>query len=613
MNKNTRIKSFKGLPHSLGGLDYTDDAEVEHNENAYRPLGSDNEFIFRNTSIHTKELEKEDKLRKNRPVGDRISDQSFDNAAQKIIMKEIKDLIKEGKDPFNTEGQNAFKQGGVKYKYETGGTNRLDFEFTPTSDPRLADPGRYSTPTIDDNAVQPSNSSMSTAGDIAGYAALASNIGSQFITGGEQYEKPLSKEVGTMQTTGDAVAGAVGVPFYQETKAISNLGDQLSNKGMSEDNQALTRTGDFIEGIDTFGTRMKSIDAADKGIITKGENVGIQALSFLGGPWGQMALGEKEKEYYDKQEKQAGYDATLAARGRFEGSPETTRTRYNDQVQMKNGGVRKQYSGKDGSVRNILGENDFWNPSEQDMLAGNMSYIPYANKPDNLKVTSGLDESYLDPSNFNNFSAEEQYTTAPIDPVTAINEEYTTAPDGAITDKKGKKLTSDQIKQLYQGILGFGANAAGSIAYLASEGKNYDKVKYPTYTPERMTADAQLREARDQSASTIEALRQQGKLDPASLAQLATSGSKATASIRENVANYNIGNRNQAQQFNIGTDIRGQQDEAANKGQALTNYYEAIGGVGNAVAGTTRQANMIDNDKMILAMYENVFGKNKVV
>jgi hypothetical protein len=609
MNKNTRIKSFKGLPHSLGGLDYTDDAEVEHNENAYRPLGSDNEFIFRNTSIHTKELEKEDKLRKNRPVGDRISDQSFDNAAQKIIMKEIKDLIKEGKNPFNTEGQNAFKQGGVKYKYESGGTNRLDFEFTPTSDPRLADPGRYSTPTIDNNAVQPSNSSMSTAGDIAGYAALASNIGSQFITGGEQYEKPLSKEVGTMQTTGDAVAGAVGVPFYQETKAISNLGDQLSNKGMSEDNQALTRTGDFIEGIDTFGTRMKSIDAADKGIITKGENVGIQALSFLGGPWGQMALGEKEKEYYDKQEKQVGYDTTLAARDRFEGSPETTRTRYNDQVQMKNGGVRKQYGGKFGSVRPI----DPPYAEEPMMAAQPMTeedfYTPYINPDINDPIrafTTAPGGAYA-PSN------TEEYTTAPVDPVTAINEEYTTAPDGAITDKKGKKLTSDQIKQLYQGILGFGANAAGSIAYLASEGKNYDKVKYPTYRPENMTAETQLREARDQSASTIEALRQQGKLDPAALEQLATSGSKATAGIRENVANFNIGNRNQAQQFNIGTDIRGQQDEAANKGQALTNYYEAIGGVGNAVAGTTRQANMIDNDKMILAMYENVFGKNKVV
>jgi hypothetical protein len=635
MNKNTRIKSFKGLPHSLGGLDYTDDAEVEHNENAYRPLGSDNEFIFRNTSIHTKELEKEDKLRKNRPVGDRISDQSFDNAAQKIIMKEIKDLIKEGKDPFNTEGQNAFKQGGVKYaiggardRYsvptmgnsapDNGG---LDFNFTPNADPMFADPGRYNNASVipDTNASSPrvGNQNSSNGTNIASYAAAVGRAAGG-ITEGLLDTELQNEQISIFDNSADAVMGNIPVvgQFY-------NAGNQLNEPIKDWQADATKRSGansaeatiaTALSGlVDPMDGWSQNAAAYEAGIISESEAAGNMIAQFFLPGFANQSINRATDKHRAQQEKQAGYDTTLAARDRFEGSPETTRTRYNDQVQMKNGGVRKQYSGKDGSVRNILGENDFWNPSEQDMLAGNMSYIPYANKPDNLKVTSGLDESYLDPSNFNNFSAEEQYTTAPIDPVTAINEEYTTAPDGAITDKKGKKLTSDQIKQLYQGILGFGANAAGSIAYLASEGKNYDKVKYPTYRPENMTAETQLREARDQSASTIEALRQQGKLDPAALEQLATSGSKATAGIRENVANFNIGNRNQAQQFNIGTDIRSQQDEAANKGVAIKNYYDEINNTSKAAGIAINQAGKIDNDKMILAMYENIFGKNKVV
>ena len=161
---------------------------------------------------------------------------------------------------------------------------------------------------------------------------------------------------------------------------------------------------------------------------------------------------------------------------------------------------------------------------------------------------------------------------------------------------------------MYQGILGFGTNAAGSIAYLAGEGKNYDKVNYPTFNPKHITANRQLSEARDQSASTIEALRQQGKLDPNALAQLATSGSKSVASIRENVANQNAMFDNQAGQFNIGTNIRAQQDEAANKGQALTNYYAALENLGKTSAGTMNQSSAISNDEMIRKMYENTFG-----
>ena len=51
MEKQTRLKKFNGLPHSLSGLDYTYDAEVEGGEVSYTPRNSKNEFILNHQGL----------------------------------------------------------------------------------------------------------------------------------------------------------------------------------------------------------------------------------------------------------------------------------------------------------------------------------------------------------------------------------------------------------------------------------------------------------------------------------------------------------------------------------------------------------------------------------
>jgi len=626
-NKETRIKDFEGLPHELKGLDYTDNAEVEGGEKGYTPLGSDNEFIFRKTSKNISELQKEDKLRENRPKGDRISDISFDAAAANIIMKEIKDLVSEGIDPFNVEGnqeQNTFKVGGVKYA--TGGKRYTVPTVDDSAAPVIPENSGYN---IDSSSIQLDNRGMS-AGQAGGYAAAAGGLASSLgqLGAEDPYAGSIGKkDVGTQAVEGtiDSVASAIPVvgQFYGAGKGLSSgaeaVRDQARSQGEDEAAQAWAYMGGTIDPMGSWFDLKADKDAGVKG--TTGAAI---ANVFLPG-LGDAIMEPNRRKFAESQQQKIENADILAQRDRFEGEADVPRTRYNDQTIMRNGGVKKKYAGDEGSVRNILGQNDLWNPSEQDMLAGNMSYIPFANRPNDLQVTSNVDMSYLKPDYI---KPTNEYINEPIDAefdkdyskkdaevekflANHYNMDYSNLPEDTTKDNTKKKMTPDQIKQLYQGILGFGANAAGSIAYLAGEGKDYDRVKYPTYTPERMTADAQLREARDQSASTIEALRKQGKLDPNALAQLATSGSKSTAGVRENVANYNIGNRNQAQQFNIGTDIRGQQDEAANKGVALSEYYDAIDEVAKAAGQGVRQSDALNTEETVKLMYENVFGKIK--
>lgn len=602
-NKETRIKDFEGLPHSLKGLDYTDDAEVEGGEKAYTPLGSENEFIFRKISKNIEDLQKEDKLRENRPKGDRISDISFDAAAANIIMKEIKDLVSEGIDPFNA-GKDVFATGGVMYN---------------EPDPQ------YNIPQIVDNN-QPKESTGMSAGDATGYMATIGNLASSFGQFGEDdpYAEVTPQRDPVNQVTEQTIGSVVGaIPIvgqaYSGGQGLASLSEAGIADMRAKDNDSGAQAAAFAKGFSSpSGSYFDLAEQNRIGAINDSQHASAIGLNLLMPGLGDALIGEPaNKKFAESQQKQAEQADILAQRGRFEGETDAPRTRYNDQAILKNGGMRKKkYAGDEGSVK--YGEEDLWNPSEQDMLAGNMSMIPYSNRPNNFQVASKVDQSYLEPDYI------APMTTIPTKGLPKVNTNDTIDPSLGYADvnaehlrptaeKSPNKMTPEQIKQLYQGILGFGANAAGSIAYLAGEGKDYDKVKYPEYIPEQMTAQKQLREVRDAGATMAEINRKSGQSSPSSRAQLATSMAKQASDVRENVANYNIGNRNQAQQFNIGTDIRGQQDEAANKGQALTNYYAAIENLGKTGAGTVRQSSQINNDQMLTEMYENVFGKNKVV
>jgi hypothetical protein len=303
---------------------------------------------------------------------------------------------------------------------------------------------------------------------------------------------------------------------------------------------------------------MKSIDMADKGIITEGENAGIQALDFFIPFLGNNILNDKQNRYYEGQQKQADYNESLAERGKLPQSNEVVRNRTQ---QFGNGGMKKKYG--DG------GKNEF-NPDDWSKFNKNFYEEPIDAETPYVPIMDNYVISQEDADNAYNYSLDKNATNS-------------------------KKKFDPNMLASIAGSLG---QLGPSLAYLFGDGKDYDKVKYPTYNPAKVTADLPLRETRDAFASAREAMRQQGKLDLGALSALATEESKGRSGVRENIANVNTGLMNDAQLKNIGFTIQAMNDEAANKGQYQTNKYEAAKDVAKAGALGVRQYNMSSNDEI---------------
>jgi len=681
-NKQTRIKDFEGLPHALKGLDYTDDAEVEGGEKAYTPRGSKNEFIFRKISKHIKELKAEDNKRQNRPVGDRISDISFDAAATEIILKEVNDLVSEGIDPFNVEGnqdQNEFKTGGVNYA--TGGTNRPRYS-TPTIsddantnniDPNYANENIGFTPTSSPTTINP-GSNLNTNTNNVGLGTTQENptqlnnffsapkqFGNESFNAGEDFtnensflpnEDPLFadpqryNEASVMPNTSAPIKSDTAVPsttakastgFNTATAAINAASTMYDTfKKPNTVNQDAMQNKDYIDTMAKIAKKRKDLTtgtaiAGTTAVALNAVPVFGQIASAVVGA-GTAIAGGVGTAALDKEEKTALSDANAfikneksrAARGRFQGEAEVPRTRYNDTTEFKNGGMKKKYAGNYGSVRptdpndpsndpwstefdSTPTMNPLYNTTGVEGLSGDELQTAFL---DRLKVSGGTGQDRLSTNKLPQVDYKSMFDNAN----NAVNlDEYSNIPtdEAAIPPPKKEGMTPEQIKQLYQGVLSFGGNAASSLAYLAKEPKDGDPVNYPTFKSGRMSAQHQLRAARDMGATAMEVARQSGRADPSTLATLATSGSQNVAGIRESVANTNISLQAQEDQINNGTIMRAMQDEAANKGVAQSNYYEAIDGLGRAGAGTTRQMNTMDTNAMLREMYENTFGVAK--
>ena len=115
------------------------------------------------------------------------------------------------------------------------------------------------------------------------------------------------------------------------------------------------------------------------------------------------------------------------------------------------------------------------------------------------------------------------------------------------------------------------------------------------------------RAIRDAMATSKEALKESGRLDRASMAQLGTQGAKQLADAEERIRLANTGMFNDAQLKNIDINMREQTDEAQNKGQALTNYYNALNALGQNKQATYRGYNlrMSDAEKQRLVAENN--------
>jgi hypothetical protein len=700
MEKQTRLKKFNGLPHELGGLDYTYDAEVEGKlgkdgkpkvgEVAYTPKGSKDEYIFRKGSKQIKELDKINNLLSKRAPGD-LSDLTFDSIARKLMLENAQELAFEGIDAF----------GGGKEVFAVGGVNYYDEPDPMGEIPQI----------VDTPSEQPSNNTMS-ASQVAGYAQAAGNISNSLGQLGP--DDPYAqqgigqKNTGTRaaEATTDSVMAAIPMvgKFYGAGKGISGGIEAGRDAARADDNKEGAEVAAYFAGMaDPMGSTFDIGADWESGVISTGDAIGANLLNLVAfggiGGAGDAALESKRRKYAEGKQKQAGYDAALAERGKIPQSNEVVRNRTQE---FKNGGVKstdptpelynlqraKELGYKPdetGHMPSVDETNGMWLKSKdhptafKELMAYtlNLDLNKQLNHPvvntdgyfgDNqLQYTEkspykngGMRKKYgnggliepigyteeeikamgdADPfrvewnspvpgpefftqatmnGNYDNPDirpAKPKYKEEPIDadtPYSPVMDNFLISQEDADaaynysldknaqwnppTDTKNGKKKFDP--NMISSIVGNLGQLGPSLAYLFGDGKDYDKVKYPTYRPDKVTADLPLRETRDAFASTRDVIGKYRKLDLGALSALATQESKARSGVRENIANVNTGMMNDAQLKNIGFTIQAMNDEAANKGQYQTNKYEAAKDVAKAGALGVRQYNMSSNDEI---------------
>ena len=127
-------------------------------------------------------------------------------------------------------------------------------------------------------------------------------------------------------------------------------------------------------------------------------------------------------------------------------------------------------------------------------------------------------------------------------------------------------------------------NNAGNLAYLAQNGKKYDKVDYGQVTPNYLTDRESQNAIREGYSTAAYNLRNSGQQTQAGQISLGNERMKQSANSKERIGNINAQIANQGAYANQGYKIQGMQDEAGNKGVANTNYYTALNSIGQNVA-----------------------------
>lgn len=194
-----------------------------------------------------------------------------------------------------------------------------------------------------------------------------------------------------------------------------------------------------------------------------------------------------------------------------------------------------------------------------------------------------------------------QLTNGPINPNYNPNTEAT--PFGQTPNQSWWNRNQGTIGNIGK-EMGIGAiSNAGNLAYLADQGKRYDKQQFYGYNPQKLDPTNALRDV-DTSTS---ALRRtipgtsggSGSLAVSGLLANKLQGDTSKADIRAKYDEANTGIGNEAQRYNIGNKYRTDDINAANKGQALTNYYSALGQVGRNTGQQLRDNQVYQDSKTI--------------
>ena len=269
------------------------------------------------------------------------------------------------------------------------------------------------------------------------------------------------------------------------------------------------------------------------------------------------------------------------------------------QLEFRNGGIKKyrdagnvpyeplnfnQQSNLDFNSP-YLNQNSFNLDPENDQRVASYdpNYNPYQKSLNNFDVTAGNQNTYMDN---NTYQPKYNPYGNSLKPFSIDqNNKFMNAGSNPGTYKtKDNDTNTDNNKFPTEAFLSGLADNAGNFAYLANEGKKYDKVNYGAIAPKTIDFSEAIRQGNQDAANSRNNLKNivggNAGAYMANISQIQNANTMNKAKIIQEGENINAGIINQANMFNKQNEIQGMRDEAGNKGKALTNYYKAIEGIG---------------------------------
>lgn len=200
-------------------------------------------------------------------------------------------------------------------------------------------------------------------------------------------------------------------------------------------------------------------------------------------------------------------------------------------------------------------------------------------------------------------------------------ENYTNLPYPEDQLNPARKPMLPTISNTQKDALGYTLGAIGqnlgNLSYLKDQGKRYDTQEFYNYNPELIDNKEQLRQADIESNVAAKNIASASGGNAGNYLSnrvaLANQIALAKAKIMENTANLNSQIKNQGNQFNIHNKYMTDDLTARNKGQSLTNYYQALNELGQSGSGAYKdyRATQMDRDKIqMLPKIYSILEKN---
>jgi hypothetical protein len=193
-------------------------------------------------------------------------------------------------------------------------------------------------------------------------------------------------------------------------------------------------------------------------------------------------------------------------------------------------------------------------------------------------------------------NSKQQYVPNPNDPyeqAMAAGKEFEQPAKPSAPGKTNYEWVEPAANTLMQNV--------GNLAYLADNGKKYDKQEFYKYSPELYNPADALRQSDIEARVTRDRLKDaSGGNAGALMSNLQQSQAINTllkSKVRNDAFNQNVNTLNDAQVRNIAGKYQVDDINARNKGQALTNYYNAISGIGQNTSGAYRDWKRGEVDK----------------